>query len=820
MTFEEMFYTATHNKPYRYQIRLATDEVLPDVLHVPTGLGKTAAISLNWVWRRRYADAKTRAQTPRRLIYCLPQRVLVEQTYREIRVWLQRLNELQDVGPTVGTSLGTKPLKHPVSVHLLMGGNVDNSWELYPERDAILIGTQDQLLSRALNRAYGASRYKSPVHYALLSNDVLWVVDEMQLADVGLYTSTQLQAFRESMGAYGPTHTIWTSATFHENWLNTVDFRSRPNPLRILRLRDDDQQQDRIQQIVNAKKPLISTSITLGKENAKKGNSEYAGQISKMLADFHVPGTMTLMVVNQVQRAQALYEAVRKAQPEQDVLLIHSRFRAHERKRQLERLQTAEDSDCMVIATQAIEAGVDISAQTLVTEIASWPSLIQRFGRCNRRGEVADAKVVVIDIEDQVDLVRPYSPEDIQQARLKLAKLKDVAPRNLNDVDTRNVQGLVLRRKDVKELFDTSVDLSGADVDISRYIRRDRDVDLQVYWREVTNDTPDKSLNDVVRDELCSVRVNHLRDYLSKRVKGKTRRAWVWDGLSNTFLTVDKADIYPGQTVLLDCAMGGYDENIGFVPDITDPVQPLPMDHESASMTNDQAYDADPQTDSTAVVELHQHLVDVLQEAEELLSNLDFELPRFEVSTSAFWHDSGKSHPVFQKKLNGATTGKLLAKAPFVKKNAEGNERPGFRHELASALAFMAHAGAQKHGDLNISDYLVAYLIAAHHGKVRASIRSVPIEQTPPDSKRNPLFARGVWQGDKLPEVELGNGSWMPETEMDLRVMQLGFNAHGFTSWTSMVLQLLEEYGPFRLAYLEMLVRVADWRASAKEALT
>jgi hypothetical protein len=30
--------------------------------------------------------------------------------------------------------------------------------------------------------------------------------------------------------------------------------------------------------------------------------------------------------------------------------------------------------------------------------------------------------------------------------------------------------------------------------------------------------------------------------------------------------------------------------------------------------------------------------------------------------------------------------------------------------------------------------------------------------------------------------------------------------------------RLLEEFGPFRLAYLEMLVRVADWRASEKRA--
>ena len=60
--------------PYPYQARLA-DGDWPDILDVPTGLGKTAAVTVAWLFRRIRGDTGT----PRRLIWCLPMRVLVGQ---------------------------------------------------------------------------------------------------------------------------------------------------------------------------------------------------------------------------------------------------------------------------------------------------------------------------------------------------------------------------------------------------------------------------------------------------------------------------------------------------------------------------------------------------------------------------------------------------------------------------------------------------------------------------------------------------------------------------------------------------------------------
>ena len=75
------------------------------------------------------------------------------------------------------------------------------------------------LLSRALNRGYGMTRYRWPMHFALLNNDCLWVMDETQLMGAGLTTTAQLQAFRDQLAAYVPQRSLWMSATLDDGGL-------------------------------------------------------------------------------------------------------------------------------------------------------------------------------------------------------------------------------------------------------------------------------------------------------------------------------------------------------------------------------------------------------------------------------------------------------------------------------------------------------------------------------------------------------------------------------------------------------------------------
>jgi CRISPR-associated endonuclease/helicase Cas3 len=109
---------------------------------------------------------------------------------------------------------------------------------------------------------------------------------------------------------------------------------------------------------------------------------------------------------------------------------------------------------------------------------------------------------------------------------------------------------------------------------------------------------------------------------------------------------------------------------------------------------------------------------------------------------------------------------------------------------------------------------LAAYLAASHHGKVRLSIRSLPDETRPEETHKR--FARGVWDGDSLPATDLGDGIIAPEVTLSLQPMELGIGQNGQLSWAEQILRLRDDpqLGLFKLAFLESVLRAADWRAS------
>jgi CRISPR-associated endonuclease/helicase Cas3 len=328
-----------------------------------------------------------------------------------------------------------------------------------------------------------------------------------------------------------------------------------------------------------------------------------------------------------------------------------------------------------------------------------------------------------------------------------------------------------------------------------------------VFWRNIADLKAGPQGDEASRphrDELCPVPVGQAKTWLDKY----SGRAFGWDWLEKRWTKLDRP--WPGALVLVDAAVGGYDAERGFDINATSAVDPVVR--QDVPKTEPDSADGDPDTPKDRAVGLTDHLRHVRDEARLLCKVLGVQgVEAQAVVTAALWHDLGKAHEVFKARCGLASDASPLAKTRcYDCRRKDARNRRYFRHELASALAWL------QHGPQSGSHDLVAYLIAAHHGKVRMGLRALPDERGPNDDERR--FARGVWDGDHLPAFSV-DGLSIPDTALALDVMELGGGATG-RSWATRTLELLERYGPFRLAFLEALVRIADWRASEAEQKT
>ena len=833
----------TTSGAYEWQVALASND-WPRVLVAPTGSGKTAAVTLGWAAHRLNRPT----ETPRRLVWCLPMRTLVEQTADNVTEWFDALAGIDEA----------RRLPRPEDVHVLMGGTASAKWLDVPERPAVIIGTQDMLLSRALMRGYASSRALWPMEFALLHEDCQWVFDEVQLMGAGRATSAQLEAFRRdeaaraasSVGRGRPSRSLWISATLDPGWLATVDHPA-PSATSVCTVDPTATGDDRLARLARATKRLHRSHVTPA--SAKKTDLDsYVREFADAVLQEHRSGSMTLVIVNRVDRAQELYGAISKQAAKSGLLaptlvLIHSRFRPADRRREMEKVtEDTNEAGRIVVATQAVEAGVDISAAVLFTEIAPWSSMIQRFGRANRYAEVPDGTDVYwIDLLDAVDagvasdkdakkLAVPYTAEELQSGREHLAQLTDVASVHLPAPDDPEPPRRVIRRKDLDDLFDTDPDLTGFDVDISPYVRDEDDTDIRVFWRDLPIEGEDPPRP--TREEICAVSIRSAGEWLQKVRKlanGRVfRRDPQWRPKDGDSETVPPGWMafggrpWPGLVLLADRAAGGYSANTGFTGDPKDVPNLIAepnslftgsLDGEGGSPatapTETDGHDEDQLSQLDTVVSLTDHLQHVVEEADRLCGalNLDPDLQAV-VTRAARWHDLGKTHEVFQDTMRRGLGDLDAPEAPLAKTVGRARHtRPYFRHELASALAFLGHEGWSRDADL------IAYMIAAHHGKVRMNLRALPRESAPDGDRAGTRFARGVWSGDELPRFDFDASEHWPGGSLDLSIMELGWDETTHESWTERTSELLARIGPFRLAWMETLLRVADWRASRKE---
>lgn len=426
------FFAATHGTaPFPWQIALlerVLTEGWPDRIRVGTGLGKTSVLDVA-IFHASRTDA-----APARILYVVDRRTIVDAAATHAGAIAGLLAEA--VGPGAPeTSAAVRSVAHgllerspferlrrasvggdasgsaadagapisaldtgvPLTVISLRGGRDTTSDDgiavrrrslLQTLAPSVVVGTVDQIGSRLLLRGYGVPPRQHSVEAGLVGVGSLLLVDEPHLSVPFLDTVAAVRrAQGQALSAPAPTsRLVVLGAT-----LPYAEERNIAVPGRTLGLSAADRQHSEIRKRRERSKPVVLHS-------ASGSVAAYARLVSKAKD----AGARRIGVfANTVGLARSIYEAIHELTHSDRALLVIGRNRPVERAvldgrvRQLVRADgepTAPDDGkgpVIVVSTQTLEVGADVSFDHLISEAAPWPNLVQRAGRLLRWGEDA-----------------------------------------------------------------------------------------------------------------------------------------------------------------------------------------------------------------------------------------------------------------------------------------------------------------------------------------------------------------------------------------------------------------------------------------------
>ena len=316
-------------------------------LHVPTGGGKTLS-SL------RYALAHARKWGKQRIVFTSPLLSILEQNAAVIRAYLNDDSIIQEHHSNV--------LRTEDGIELDQRELAVESWNA-----PVIITTLVQLLNTLFEgRTTAIRRFQS------LCNSII-VIDEVQTVPPKMLTLFNLAI--DFLAKVCGTTVLLCSAT--QPCLEKTD-----HPLKA-------PVHDIISYDQAAWKPFQRTVIT-----------DAGGKTLEEIADFareELEQVQSLLVVcNRKDEAEYLFTYLKDC-ADTSCHLSASMCTAHRRKT-LEELNhaLANGRKCLCVATQVIEAGVDISFQRVIRLAAGMDSVIQAAGRCNRHGEYGEPVPVYV----------------------------------------------------------------------------------------------------------------------------------------------------------------------------------------------------------------------------------------------------------------------------------------------------------------------------------------------------------------------------------------------------------------------------------------
>lgn len=340
------------------------------ILQAPTGAGKTRAAL--YPFFRAWEEDR---DFPRKCIYSVPLRVLANQFGKEYEDRTRNFGFLRSPDVTIQTGDQSEDPK--------LEGN-------------LIFTTIDQTLSNFLNIPYSLSLNQGNINAGAVVSSYL-VFDELHLYDLETTLPTTLHLLRLLRNV---VPFLVMTATFSTDRVTTLAQWLNAEPL-----------------VLSADEAAAIPS----QEKTRRVHTVDAVLTADAVLQSH--DQRTIAICNTVGRAQALFEELcSKAAKEVEVRLLHSRFLQSDRRRHEEWLQREfgsnkteyEVESAILVATQVIEVGVDVTSQTLHTELAPAASVIQRSGRCARyQHEDGDVYVYQLPVGDN-DLVQ-YAPYREQQ---------------------------------------------------------------------------------------------------------------------------------------------------------------------------------------------------------------------------------------------------------------------------------------------------------------------------------------------------------------------------------------------------------------------
>ncbi len=617
------FFRAVHGRgPFPWQQNLvdllAECDEWPDVLDLPTGAGKTAAMDAAVFHLALRADAPGKAAL--RIALVVDRHIVVDDAYtRAKKIASELCCALCD-------DVEADEAVREVARRLRGGAPLENDWARTPTQPTILCSTVDQIGSRLLFRGYGVSDRMKPVHAGLLGTDSLILLDEAHLSEPFRQTLAAVRHIGRA-GVRG-VRTALLSAT------------PGSEAKRPLRLSPSDRTHPVLKERLEARKP-VTLDVVRGKPAAIA--EAFAGVARTMAERLRGKGVSALavgVVVNRVALARNVFDQLNTEDGFKTMLMI-GRSRDVGRKRIVKGLAPfrtgtkgrSQAKPLFIVATQCLEVGVDLDLDGLVTQAASLDALRQRFGRLNRAGRQVPAEGAILACTEDIarKAVDPVYGDRIRLTWEALRRLAEggtvdfgveALPRRLEEIGIAH-EDLAAERSRAPVVMPAYLDLwsqtsprPAADPDIGLFLHGAERTAAGVFlvWRgDVTEDDLKSARWDEIEELLRLVppraaeavdvplwtarawlrraprdaasldtlsdapeREDEASGMTASRKDGRSSFRWAGPGDARTRL-VQPDELRPGDMLIVPAEYGGCDR-FGWAPDSDRPVEDIAND--------------------------------------------------------------------------------------------------------------------------------------------------------------------------------------------------------------------------------------------------